>query len=297
MRHLQEVEGKCFLHSVEGINLLEYQPRDIVLNNVKSELIVATPQALVSHRPLSSPGQNAMDSAFLYSEIADTEIYSMTLVGDDRLFALSLGPSQTELIEFQMSSASEDTVKRFVIQDSTSTTGSMVFVPSEEDREEKGKLYIYLDGTMHSYHLPNDTDKSLSRTNSINMKVLNRGNDNNNDPITAMEQFEGLTYILRQTTMEAWDLKSATLVAEMPLPFVANENDKWVGMALQRREEEGATTSLRSRSAAASSFVDLYMPLDTFPPQLWSFRLQEHVDDGGRTIFSFPEECDGVAMN
>jgi uncharacterized membrane protein YidH (DUF202 family) len=297
---LQEVEGKCSRHSIEGINLLEYQPRDIILHGdtSESELMVATPQALVSH-PLLSGKTKASLSASSRHELPDTEIQSMTMVGD-RLFALSIGPSKTELIEFGFNAAGAEmeSRSRFLIQDSTTATGSMVIVPSSvQEEEEEGKLYIYLDGTMHNYHLPSPavSSSSLSRTGSINMKVLNRGLANNDDPITAMEHFEGLTYILRerQNTIEAWDLNTATFVTEMPLPSVST-NDKWVGMAFQRRrnDDEEEKTSLRKSSKMAAdtdtSAVYLHMPLDAFPPQLWSFRLDGHGEED-RNIFSFPE--------
>ena len=323
----EDVDGKCTRHSIEGINLLEYQPRDIVLNahHHQSELLVATPQALVSH-PLSDKAGGS--SSFLLSELPDTEIQSMTLVGD-RLFALSMGPYKTELIEFKNASSgvAEKMMEsnRFLIQDSTSTTGSMVFVPSSSvagGEEEEGKLFIYLDGSLHSYHLPSNSNahhassptESLIRTGGINMKVLNRGltlvdNHSNNeeeDPITDMEYFEGLTYVLRerQNTIEAWDLNRATMVAELLLPPVAKQ-DKWVGMAFQRGRSENDDKSFLRKSqmaAADASSVYLHMPLDSFPPQLWSFRLVEHDDDDDddkdeeRTVFSFPE-CDGAAMN
>ena len=275
---LQEVEGKCSRYAIDGINLLEYQPRDIILDQIapSSKLIVATPQSLVSH-PLSGKV-----STFL-SEIPDMEIQSMTVVGD-RLFALSTGPSKTELIELNDSEIESS----FLIQDSISTTGSMTFLPSTEG----GKFLIYLDGTMHSYHVPSKNDSSavLSRTGSINMKVLNHGLLDNDDPITAMEHFEGVTYVLRgkQNTVEAWDLETATLLAEMVLPTVS-KNDKWVGMAFERRQDEQEGKLRKNKNASGS--VYLHMPLDTFPPQLWSFRLEEHE----RNILSFPE-C-GVATN
>lgn len=301
---LQEVDGKCSRYGMDGINLLEYEPRDIVLTHKStddaSELLVATPQALVSH-PLS--GQD--EASAVLSEISDSEIQSMAKVGD-RLFALSTGPSKTELIELKASKQYEETESRFLIKDSASTTGSMVFVPSS-DVPEEGKLYIYLDGSMHTYQLPSNEDSSLSRVGSINMKVLNRGLLDNDDPITAMVHFEGLTYVLRErlNTIEAWDLNSATLVAEMALPAVS-QNDKWVGMAFQRRQdeenEESSLPLLRKNKMAAageSTQVYLHMPLDTFPPQLWSFRLEEYdfQNDDERTVFSFPGECDGMAMN
>jgi hypothetical protein len=214
----------------------------------------------------------------------------MTMV-DGRLFALSTGPSKTELLELTSSVIDS----RYLIQDATTTNGSIVFVPSSKSGSE-GKLYIYLDGTMHSYHLPSKQDDTLIRVGGINMKVLNGGLKGNDDPITSMEYFDGITYFLREkrNTIEGWDLNSAALVTEMSLPTIL-ENDKWVGMAFQREVEEVSPSSLRkSKKAAATSSqtVTLHMPLDSFPPQIWSF----HLDEKAKGLFSFPD-CDGVAVN
>ena len=147
---------------------------------------------------------------------------------------------------------------------------------------------MYLDGEMHIYNVSSHDTTTLSRTGSINMKVLNHGMNDNEDPITAMEHFEGLTYILRerQNTIEAWDLTRATMVSEMSLPAVST-NDKWVGMAFERKNNE--KSALR-KSAGAS--VVLHMPLDTYPPQLWSFQ----VGEGTSGAFTLPE-CEEMTMN
>ena len=48
------------------------------------------------------------------------------------------------------------------------------------------------------------------------------------DHIVAMEQFEGLTYLMRgsSNTMQAWDLTTGTFVGEMDLPRIAAQ-DSW----------------------------------------------------------------------
>jgi uncharacterized membrane protein YidH (DUF202 family) len=286
---LSEVEGKCARYAMEGINLLEYQPRDIILHDKTRALVVATPQTLVTH-PLAD---QATRSAVL-AELPGLDIQSLTMVGDV-LFALSIGPTKTELIEFNAASMVWTTI---LVQDASSTAGSLVYVP------DQGKLYIHLDGNMHTYHLHKES--LLSRTGSINMKVLNQGGSY--DPISAMEHFEGLTYILRRNIIQVWDLEMATLVSEMSLPTVA-KHDKWVGMALERRNDDEEETSsfhalrkskMAARDGKMNTAVYLHMPLDTFPPQLWSFHLEDVHDDevnhDDRSIFSFPE-CDGVAMN
>jgi len=228
------------------------------------------------------------------------EITSLSMVGD-RLYALSIGPSITELIEFDESAEIASTLT--VQDDSTSTTGSIVFVPGEH----QGRHYIYLDGMMHTYHLIsnkiNEAPVALSRTGSINMRVLNNGGPLD-DPIKAMVHFEGLTYILREkrNVIEAWDLNIATLVAEMSLPAVSKD-DQWVGMAFERRDDERQEKTAfhplrKSKVVKTSTEVYLHMPLDTFPPQLWSFRLDEldTEKENYRSIFSFPE-CVGEAIN
>jgi hypothetical protein len=253
--------------------MLEYQPRDIVLN-ANDSVVVATPQSLVAHPLLEEAARST-----ILSEIPDIEIQSLTIVGD-HLFALSTGPAATEVVEFNVDASIE---ARYLILDAPSTAGSMVFVGEGQN----GKFYIYLDGQMHSYNVPSKEDSVLSRTGSINMKVLNHGMNDSEDPITAMEHFDGLTYVLRgrQNIIEAWDLTRATKVSDMPLPSVSS-SDKWVGMAFERKNAE--TSALRKNTAVSS--VYLHMPLDTFPPQLWSFRLGK--ENG---VFAFPE-C-GVSMN
>lgn len=345
---LVEVEGTCSRYTIQGINFLEYQPRDIVFlpshstmtDAKESSLIVATPQSLVWH-PLAAASITTTPAlSAILAEFPDVDIQSMTMVGNDRMLALSTGPRKTELLEFHLNEAGMEIASTFLIDESPSATGSLVFVPTtmpaqQEEAEQDGKLYIYLDGNLHTYQLPpnknsnvkNDDAESsstpslLARTGSINMKVMNRGMEEkefaqhgHGDAIIAMEHFEGLTYILRHdATMEAWDLSRATLVAQMSLPAVpSSNNDKWVGMAFERRfindDDEEQKSSLRKSKAAftatekkTDSAVYLHMPLDTFPPQLWSFRLVEEKHDGtedndGRSIFMFPE-CNPVAMN
>ena len=96
------------------------------------------------------------------------------------------------------------------------------------------------------------------------------------DHIVAMEQFEGLTYLMRgsSNTMQAWDLTTGTFVGEMDLPRIAAQ-DSWAGMTLER-EDQMSSPSLRAPSSLTSkSKITLHMPLDSYPPQLWSFALEE----------------------
>ncbi|KAL3918810.1 MAG: hypothetical protein SGILL_004061 [Bacillariaceae sp.] len=267
--HLQEVKGQCSKYNIDGINMLEYQPRDIAMS-ARNDLIVATPQALVSH----SLHVEAAHSTIL-SEVADIEITSLAMISD-RLFALSTGPAAAEIVEFH----SDNSIKsRYLIHDAPSTAGSMVIVGD--------KFYVYLEGEMHSYSVPSEHDTTLVRTGSLNMKVLNHGMRDSEDPIAAMTHFEGLTYVLRErrNTIETWDLTRATMVSAMTLPAVST-SDKWVGMAFERTTSEKSALRKNPKSS-----LYLHMPLDTYPSQLWSFRLGEENES-----FTFPE-CESVAMN
>ena len=279
----QEIEGTCTRHSIEGINLLEYQPRDILLKD--GDLIVATPQTLVSH--LLSGTSTTTTASTVLSQVSDIEIQSLTSAGKDRLFALSTGPLKTELVEFHAADNFAEIQSRFVVQEAPSTAGSVVFVSA--DNVGEGKFYVVLDGAMHTYHL----DGSLSRIGSINMKMLNQGGLLEKDPITAMEHFEGVTYLLRQSgVLQGWDLQTATLQSELLLPQAPTSSDRWAGMALER-QNDSAVSHLRKKEAEETS-VFLHMSLDTFPPELWTFRLEASTSD---SVFTFPTECGGMAMN
>jgi len=154
----------------------------------------------------------------------------------------------------------------------------MTFVPtSTAGSTPAGKLYIELDGTtLHTYHLPpqETNDSQLSRTGTVNMKMINRGRMLENDPVNSMTHFEGVTYLLRSDVIQAWDLEQGTFLTEIPLPEV---QDPWVGFAFERP------------STGDDSLV-LHMLLDAFPPQIWTFHL---LQDDTSNSYSFPE-CVGV---
>lgn len=310
---LQESLGLCTRHSLQGVNVLEYQPRDI--QTFQDYLLVATPQSLILHGK-----EKGTETALVLTEMVDVELQAIAWVGDDQrqLLALSTGPIRTELLVLAVSAGDKtaELVSRHVIHETVSQVGSMVVLPGADHR-----ILLYLDGSMHTYQLvlaetKDDSSGFLVRTNSINMKVLNQGRKqqesvaSHQEPdhsITTMKYFEGITYLLRsnENLVQAWDLnKGATLLHEWILPGnnSVDEEDRWRGMVLERR----STTSSRSGAAqnllrgnnnghpqegsASSSSVYLHMPLDSYPPQLWSFLLQEQD-----SVLSLPH-CDKPAV-
>ena len=276
---LVQVDGKCTRHDIQGINLLEYEPRDISLlkssmGTGNSDLLVATPQSLVSHYSTSS----TQDNSEVLAQFPDAEIQSIVQVDSDRFLALSVGPKATELLEF--STSNRELGRRYVVEATPSKMGSMVLVPasSEQTQQGKNKLLIHLDGSIHTYETTNDF--TITRTGSINMKLLNQGGNMEDDHIVAMEQFEGLTYLMRgsSNTMQAWDLTTGTFVGEMDLPRIAAQ-DSWAGMTLEREDQDSSPSLRASSSSTSKSKITLHMPLDSYPPQLWSFALEEQNGD------------------
>lgn len=285
---LEETTGVCHQHSLQGLNILEYQPQDIVVadpaaSNNNMMVVVATPQSLVAHFTNGSP------PIVLADEIFNVELASIVSMPSRKtLLALSTGPTVTELIQFSMvSDTRAELVSRHVLEETATTQGSMVLLPETE------KLLVSLDGHFYTYQMPgedDDTEESpstsrrrrrpLIRTSTLNTKVLDQGSVRN-DPITAMAHVDGITYLLRSesNTLQAWDIPKATLVDEISLPTIAS-HDQWAGLALQVVEELPTISSnLRSSSSSrnqTTSRMVLHMPLDSYPPQLWTFTLQQN---------------------
>ena len=260
---LEETAEACTRHSLQGINLLEYQPKDI--SAADNRMVVATPQSLVAH-PDSG-------DALVLTEIPNAELQSIAWMDESRLLALSVGPIHTELLQFQVTDTSAEIMSRHTVQDAPSQVGSMVVLPTQ-------KVLLYLDGAMHTYELPLDAKSAtLTRTGSINMKMLNQGQQD--DPITGMEHFGDVTYLLRSqtNTLQAWDLQSgATLLDEIALPAIAR-HDEWTGLALEDVDDETPIASrLRATSGDHWKNLVLHMPLDSYPPQLWTFSLKQDAN-------------------
>jgi uncharacterized membrane protein YidH (DUF202 family) len=309
----EDQAGKCFQHSMTGVNSLKYQPSDVILDERTNALLVASTHEIVSH-PLMMMLEGEAAAASHLVKLPNTELTGLTAVGD-RVFALSGGPYRTELIELARTSDQGMEVQaRWTVSDSVSQQAAeagLTFVPDQTTTtnlnsvDPQGQLYLTLNGSIHSYQIPSPQDESLTLVDSLNMKLISQGlgsgEHGSNKMISAMHYFEGVTYLLHsdRQVIHAWDLETGVFLAEIPLPHAENNDDNnnaWRGMTLERRRvvvstsssEDGGSSSLRGASSndddSSSTVLLLHLTLDGAPrPQIWTFAMEE--EDEGSLVF------------
>jgi hypothetical protein len=224
----------------------------------------------------------------------------VTMVGD-RVFALSEGPIQTDLIELAWNDNGNTTALvvqgRWNIGD-LSQAEAMTFVPYGNNDTEDGRLYMAIDGMIHAYAVPDRSENGgqmLQRLNSLNMNMFNRGLIGDTK-IAALYHFEGVTFILYDNLglIRGWDLESGELLSEIPLPRVDGPfGNQWEGLALERRlptlsDAKGSLRRGTLQEASLPSVLLVHLALDT-PAQLWTFVVKET----SRGSFDFPS-CAGA---
>jgi len=279
---LYQEAGKCVMQSMAGIHPLEYQPSDaLVVNNT---LLVVSNQQVMSH-PLDGETRPSQ-----LAEIPNSDLEGLTRVGD-RIFALSEGPQQTELIELAWTAGGGMEEKaRWKVSDSLQAEG-LAFVPdlrNDDSSKPQGRFYIDVDGAIHTFAVP-DLEVNVTSSNgtevlpllhlsSINMKLINQGLNSSSTKISGMYFFEGVTYLLHDNVeiIRAWDFETGELLAQIPLPKVSGGfSNQWEGIALERRIVGG---SLRGSNDGSSSLL-LHLTLDS-PPQIWTIEVQEGATKG-----------------
>mmetsp|Transcript_25239 Transcript_25239/g.44801 ORF Transcript_25239/g.44801 Transcript_25239/m.44801 type:complete len:1006 (+) Transcript_25239:328-3345(+) len=272
---LHQAEGKCVMQSMAGIHLLEYEPSDVIVEN--NTLLVVSHQHVMSH-PLDGDRTPSELAA-----IPSTDLEGLTRVGE-RIFALSEGPHQTELVELNWTSGGEsmEEIARWKVNDSTQAE-AMTFVPDAQNldgQKPAGRLYIESDSVIHTYKVPDVERNStnLHHLSSLNMKLIYTGLDITASKISSMYCFEGVTYLLHDNLeiIRAWDFETGELLAQIPLPKVSGGfSNQWEGIALERRIVGG---SLRGSNDGSSSLL-LHLTLDS-PPQIWTIEVQEGATKG-----------------
>jgi uncharacterized membrane protein YidH (DUF202 family) len=306
---LHEEQGQCFLHNIRGISKLEYQPSDVAIDSKREILLVPTLQRIVSHS-MTAPLPNRENRVKTLVEVPNSNLEAVTIV-DNRVFALSEGPTKTELIELYWNDNEElEIANRWKLGPSQQSEG-MTYVPDMNRRS--GRLFIDVSNQIQIYNLPaeaapaapDDDDQDitlvvetpqevsteLDRIGSINNHVLHSGLVD--VKICSMFYFEGVAYVLHDNEMiiRAWDLDEGDLLAEIPLPRVVDGFSKeWEGLALERREiSEGDSGLLQknpSLRGSESNFKEspgsqliLHLALDT-PAQVWSMVVTEGESRG-----------------
>lgn len=327
---MYEEPGKCFQHSLTGLNSLKYQPKDAIIDEGTNALLVASTQEIVSHPLLQDEGNKPVTLL----KIPNTELGGLTSVGD-RIFALSGGPERTELIELAWAwRGGMEVTARWTIHESPSQTEGLTFVPdimtttTTTKDEPHGQLYMDVNGMIHSYQVPRRGDDAknshLIRLDSINMKLIHRHQQDDDDKIASMHYFEGVTYILHSNrkVLHAWDMETGEFLVEIPLPRLENNNissndNQWTGITLERRRrrrfvepKDSSSSSLRGSYADSSADADdddsstllLHLTSDA-PPQIWTFAIKEDQSSSSssssRGRLTFPDCAAAVhsAMN
>jgi hypothetical protein len=282
---IHEEPGTCVRRPLLGINPLTFEPNDAIVNTEKHSLLVVSTAEILAH-PLDG------GATLHLTNLDNTQLGGMARFGS-RIFALSGGPVRSELLSFTWTeSGSLEQQGRWILSDSVSEINGLAVIGQDEDE----KLYIGMNGSVNSYRIPDAEDASLSRVDSINMKMINQGLVAE-DVITSFHEFEGITYFMHAPSrvLHAWDLSTGEFLAEIPLPrldrFLANE---WKGFAFERRVHEGRMTSLRGNgnNETPESFMYLHLTTNS-PPQIWTFAIDEVKERGD---FKFPS-CAAVAIS
>ena len=158
-----------------------------------------------------------------------------------------------------------------------------------------GSFHINMNSSIRIYSVParseneeQDQPSHPMKLKSLNMKVLthgmNVGDRENDDLVSTMITFEGITYILRSNAnvLEAWKLTDGVHFSEIKLPATEGDNGtvvKWAGFALERKvATDSETPNVRGGNVLESNdlFLHLLTNEATFGGRIWSFPVLEH---------------------
>jgi hypothetical protein len=277
--------------------MLEFEPSDAAVDTKRNVLLVPSLDEIYAF-PLSDDINYDVPPTKLI-ELPNLDLEGLTVVGEDRIFALSEGPIQTDLLELAWNYDVDNKISlveqgRWMIGPSGQAEG-LAYVPSSGD--DGGRLLIDLDGFIHIYEVPSsigedgfNVTSTLNHLHRLNMKMVNTGLDA--PKIGALSYFEGVAYILfdNDKLIRSFDLTTGELVADIRLP--RNGGSQWEGLAIERRSLSKAAGSLRgsnTRTSEEQGDVDdsellVHMTFDT-PPQVWTFVAKEGETKG---TFTFP---------
>jgi len=254
--------NQCVMLGLGGRSALDYQPSDIVANNAEGLLIIP------SMTEITAIPMDAEDSEVrVLAEIAEADIEALTY-GEGVLFAMSEANKKSELFALETIEGEENPKLIGRWKTNSVDVESMVYIPTgQKYHKYEGKLII-ANEAIDVYSVPSPlytttavTGSMIEPIQSINKKIICRG-INENCKSGAMQFFEGHLYILHDNArvIRKWNLDSAQMLAEYPLPWVDDGFEKqWEGMALVRKD---------------ASALTLYLSLDT-PAQVWSIAITE----------------------
>ena len=284
---MYEDPSHCYRLPVSGINALTYEPNDAIVDADKNGILVASTAEILWH-----PFEGGDTSHLVH--LHDTELGGLTVV-EDRIFALSGGPQNTALLEFEWTSWGHlEEQGRWIVTESATEINGLTYVSNTGDDNSQGQLLLGFNGSVYSYQIPNREHATLNRLERINMKMINHGLGKR-DTIASMHHFDGVTYLLHSArgVLHAWDMGTGQFLAEIPLPRLDGDfAGEWKGITLERRPLQEKETSLRGSQQETELLVHLTADA---PPQIWTFAVEEN-NESSRGRFTFPACAAANAM-
>jgi SPX domain protein involved in polyphosphate accumulation/uncharacterized membrane protein YidH (DUF202 family) len=273
---ITEDSSHCYLHTMR-VSRLIYQPSDVVADGKNKRLLVPSGSQITA---LSTASDQHGSGVKVLAEIRDTDLEAITIV-DDRVFVVSEGLEDSELIELRWEGAVLSVVHRWRFP--AALVEAITFVPSTRSSNgAKGSLFVASanKSRIGEYELPSlDGTWAGSKINKLNTNLLGAGLVDSK--ISALQYFEGKLYVLHDNArvVRVWDPTTGDFLSEWELPRTESGFDKqWEGMALERVEHSGRG-SLRASSTSDDSSLVLHLALDT-PPQVWSLVVTEGATPG-----------------
>jgi hypothetical protein len=277
---ITEDSSHCYLHTMDDVSRLVYQPSDLVVDGKNKRLLV--PSGFQITALSTAPDQDGYGVKVL-AEIRGTDLEAITIV-DDRVFVVSEGVEDSELIELRWEGAVLGVVHRWTFP--AALVEAIAYVPTRNGSSTgaKGSLFVASTSrsTISEYELPSpDGTWAGSKINEINTNLL--GNGLVDSKISALQYFEGKLYVLHDSArvVRVWDLTTGDFLSEWELPRTQSGFDKqWEGMALERVEHSpSGRGSLRASSTSDDPSLVLHLTHDT-PPQVWSLVVIEGATPG-----------------
>ena len=295
---LVEVPGVCVKRHLGGdISMIEFEPSDIVVDEQRGELLVASNNEIVA-LPDGIPHnqeENDVDVKLLYRfPDGGEDLEALELIGD-KIFAVSERNKKSHIIVLQRELPDDGTLApmiRYSIP--TPATEGIAHVTGVDWFSDKKSRLVTAGVTssrgINSLHVdsftgdtkegiwfgqPGVEEEEVPWANSAEVTPISLSPIKLNDKIfsgtlsdgkvSAMTYFDGLLYLLFDNAQVIRSFDSlGNLVQETKLPVAVEGYEKqWEGMNLQRKDGE----------------LILHLALDS-PPQVWSIKLTEKAAGG-----------------
>lgn len=274
--------------------MIEFEPSDIVVDEQRGELLVASNNEIVA-LPDGIPRnqeENDVDVKLLYRfPDGGEDLEALEMIGD-KIFAVSERNKKSHLILLQRELDDDILAPTIRYKIPTPATEGIAHVSSPNWFSDKKPRLVTAGVTsskginslhMDSFTIPSDTkegiwfgqpgvekeeevpwDQQISLLpTKLNDKIFS--GTLSDGKVSAMTYFEGLLYLLFDNAQVIRSFDSlGNLVQETKLPVAVEGYEKqWEGMNLQRKDGE----------------LILHLALDS-PPQVWSLKLTEKAADG-----------------